>query len=107
MNMYFLLFRIFVQLALALKTEFALKFFKIVGVASPPQPPASYAYACCSCERSTLFFTVSLHQCLSNWSTSNPRGQLDHPRSRLIATASNGVNEWPGINEYCWGLLEQ
>jgi len=35
LNMYFLSSRIFEQLALALKTEFALKFFK---------PPASYAY---------------------------------------------------------------
>jgi len=42
-NMYFLLFRIFEQLALALKTEFALKFFK-PGGRPPPRPPASYAY---------------------------------------------------------------
>jgi len=39
---YFLSFRIFGQLALSLKTEFALKFFK-PGVAAAP--PASYAYA--------------------------------------------------------------
>jgi len=37
---YFLLFRNFEQLALALKTEFALKFFKSGG----GSPPASYAY---------------------------------------------------------------
>jgi len=37
MNMHFLLFRIFEQLALALK------FFKIVGMAAP-RPPASYVY---------------------------------------------------------------
>jgi len=37
--MYFLSFRIFEQLALALKTEFALKFFKPGGGV----PPASYA----------------------------------------------------------------
>jgi len=41
--MYFLSSRIFEQLALALKTEFALKFFKPWG-ATAPWPPASYAY---------------------------------------------------------------
>jgi len=35
---YFLSFRIFGQLALALKTELALKFFKPVGAAAPPTP---------------------------------------------------------------------
>ena len=40
---YILLFRIFEELAVALKTEFALKFFK-PGGAAPPRPPASYAY---------------------------------------------------------------
>jgi len=40
---YFLSFRNFEQLALALKTEFALKFFKLGG-GSPPSSPASYAY---------------------------------------------------------------
>ena len=37
-EIFFLSFRIFEQLALALKTEFALKFF------ASPRPPASYAY---------------------------------------------------------------
>jgi len=41
--MYFLSFRSFEQLALALKTEFALKIFKSVGAAAP-RPSASYAY---------------------------------------------------------------
>jgi len=41
----FLLSRIFEQLALALKTEFALKFFKPGGRPLPPTP-ASYAYDC-------------------------------------------------------------
>jgi len=36
LNMYFLSFRVFEQLALALKTEFALKFFKPGGAASSP-----------------------------------------------------------------------
>jgi len=40
---YFVPFWIFEQLALALKTEFALKFFK-PGGGRPPRPPASYAY---------------------------------------------------------------
>jgi len=40
---YFLAFRIFEQLALALKTEFALKFFKSGGAVATPTP-ASYAY---------------------------------------------------------------
>jgi len=35
---YFLSSRIFEQLALALKTEFALKFFKPGGTAAPPTP---------------------------------------------------------------------
>jgi len=35
LNMYFLSFRIFEQLALALKTEVALKFFKLGAAASP------------------------------------------------------------------------
>ena len=39
----FLSFRIFEQLALALKTEFALKIFK-PGEAAAPPTPASYAY---------------------------------------------------------------
>jgi len=38
---YIFLFRMFEQLALTLKTEFALKIFKPVGA---PAPPASYAY---------------------------------------------------------------
>ena len=38
--MYFLSFRIFEQLALALKTEFALKIFKPGGAAAPPDPLA-------------------------------------------------------------------
>jgi len=38
LNMYFLSFRIFEQLALALKMEFSLKFFKH-GVLLPPRPP--------------------------------------------------------------------
>ena len=38
----FLSFRIFEKLALALKTEFALKFFNTGG----GRPTASYAYAC-------------------------------------------------------------
>ena len=38
---YILLFRIFEELAVALKTEFALKFFKPGGGG---RPPASYAY---------------------------------------------------------------
>ena len=42
---YFLPFRIFEQLALALKTEFALKIFKTGEAAAPPRPPVSYAYA--------------------------------------------------------------
>jgi len=37
--MYFLLFKIFEQLALALKTEFALKIFKAGGAAASPDPP--------------------------------------------------------------------
>jgi len=37
--MYFLLFKIFQQLALALKTELALEFFKPGGAAAPPDPP--------------------------------------------------------------------
>jgi len=41
--MYFLSFRSFEQLTLALKTEFALKIFKSVGAAAP-RPSASYAY---------------------------------------------------------------
>jgi len=41
LNVYFLLFKIFGQLALALKPEFALKFFKPGGAAALP---ASYAY---------------------------------------------------------------
>jgi len=36
---YFLSFKIFEQLALALKTEFALKFFKPGGAAAPLDPP--------------------------------------------------------------------
>jgi len=36
---YFLSFRIFEQLTHALKTEFALKFFKSVGAAAPSDPP--------------------------------------------------------------------
>jgi len=36
---YFLSFRIFEQLALALKTEFALKFFKTVGSGRSSPPP--------------------------------------------------------------------
>ena len=36
---YFLSFRIFEQVALALKTEFALKFFKPGGRPPPPNPP--------------------------------------------------------------------
>jgi len=36
--MHFLSFRIFEQLALALKTEFALKFFNPGGTAVPPTP---------------------------------------------------------------------
>ena len=36
---YFLSFRIFGQLALALKTELALKLFKTGGAAAPPHPP--------------------------------------------------------------------
>jgi len=39
LNMYFLSFRIIEQLALALKTEFALKFFKPEGAAPPDPPP--------------------------------------------------------------------
>jgi len=39
LNMYFLSFRIFEQPALVLKTEFALKFFKPGGAAAPPDPP--------------------------------------------------------------------
>jgi len=35
---YILLFRIFEELAVALKTEFALKIFKPGGAASPPAP---------------------------------------------------------------------
>ena len=38
-NMYFLSFRIFEQLALALKTEFARKFFKLGGATASPDPP--------------------------------------------------------------------
>ena len=38
LNIYFLTFRIFEQLALALKTEFALKFFR-TGGGRPPRPP--------------------------------------------------------------------
>jgi len=38
LNMYFLSFRIFEQLALALKTEFALEIFKPAGAAAPPDP---------------------------------------------------------------------
>ena len=49
---YFLLFRNFEQLALALKTEFALKFFKPGG---EPPPPASYAYGI---EMKTLYFIL-------------------------------------------------
>jgi len=52
LNIYFLLFRIFEQLVLALKTEFALKFFTVYtwnfsnsGRRMPPPTPASYAYA--------------------------------------------------------------
>ena len=41
---YILLFRIFEELAVALKTEFALKFVKPGGAAAPPLSPASYAY---------------------------------------------------------------
>jgi len=41
LNIYFLSFRIFEQLALALKTEFALKFFETGGAAAPPD-----SYAC-------------------------------------------------------------
>jgi len=41
---YFLSFRIFEQLTHALKTEFALKFFKSVGAAAPSDPPALYDY---------------------------------------------------------------
>jgi len=41
---YFLSFRIFGQLALALKTELALKFFNPGGASASPRPPASYAY---------------------------------------------------------------
>jgi len=42
---YFLSFRTFEQLALALKTEFALIFFQARGAVAPPRPfdPASYA----------------------------------------------------------------
>jgi len=36
---YFLSFRIFEQVALALKTKFALKFFKTGGAAAPHNPP--------------------------------------------------------------------
>jgi len=36
---YFLLFRVFEQLAVALKTEFALKFFKPGGRPPTPDPP--------------------------------------------------------------------
>jgi len=39
-NKYFLSFRIFEQLALALKTEFALKFFKTRRRPPYPEPPA-------------------------------------------------------------------
>jgi len=38
LNVYFLSFRIFEQLALALKTEFALKFFRTGGRPPPPNP---------------------------------------------------------------------
>ena len=41
---YLLSFGIFEQIVLALKTEFALKIFKPGGAAAPPRPPASYVY---------------------------------------------------------------
>jgi len=41
---YFSSFRIFERVALALKAEFALKFFKPRGDGSPPRPLAWYAY---------------------------------------------------------------
>jgi len=40
--------------------------------------------------------SYSIDQWFSKWSISTPRGQLDHPRSRQIVTASKGVTEWPG-----------
>jgi len=39
LNIHFLLFRIFQQLALALKTEFPLKIFKPGGSGRPPDSP--------------------------------------------------------------------
>jgi len=39
LNSYFLSIRIFEQLALALKTDFALKFFKTRGLPPPPRTP--------------------------------------------------------------------
>jgi len=44
---YLLSFRIFEQLVLALKTEFTLKIFNSGG-RPPPRPPASYVYGCTS-----------------------------------------------------------
>ena len=58
---YILLFRIFEELVVALKTEFALKFFKPGGAAAPP---ASYAYALALGLR--LRFLPQIHQNESN-----------------------------------------
>ena len=44
LNIYFLSFRIFEQLALVMKTEFVLKFFKTGGRPPRPRTPALYAY---------------------------------------------------------------
>ena len=45
LNVYFLSFRIFEQIALALKTEVALKFFKTRGAASPPPRTPMFAHS--------------------------------------------------------------
>jgi len=49
-------FRYFDQLALVLKTEFALKFFKPEGL--PPRPPAFYAYGPMVERMKTLYFIL-------------------------------------------------
>jgi len=55
LTIYFLSFRIFEKLALVLKTEFSLKFFKPGGSNASP-PPASYAYGPMVEDENTIFY---------------------------------------------------
>ena len=72
---YFLSFRIFGQLALALKTELALKFFNPGGASASPRPPASYAYWSNHCQ-------LNVNQCCFAISTTG-ENKLTHLHIKL------------------------